>query len=54
MTDDGRERWRSGTRARAVEGSAERRSRFATTSDIEVQDLYTPLDTAAVDSAAAL
>jgi methylmalonyl-CoA mutase N-terminal domain/subunit len=49
MTDQGRERWRSTTRARAVEGAAERRPRFATTSDIEVRDLYTPADIERLD-----
>jgi methylmalonyl-CoA mutase, N-terminal domain len=36
-----RERWRETTRARAVKGAAERRDRFATSSDIEIADLYT-------------
>ena len=48
-TDPGRERWRATTRARALEGHGERRERFATTSDIEIADLYTPADTAALD-----
>jgi methylmalonyl-CoA mutase N-terminal domain/subunit len=32
-----------------VAASAERRDRFATSSDIEIEDLYTPADTAALD-----
>jgi methylmalonyl-CoA mutase, N-terminal domain len=39
-----RERWRQTTRAKAVSQAPERRERFATSSDIEVQDLYTPAD----------
>jgi methylmalonyl-CoA mutase, N-terminal domain len=45
-TDPGRERWRETTRARSLRGGGERRERFATTSDIEIADLYTPADTA--------
>jgi methylmalonyl-CoA mutase N-terminal domain/subunit len=52
--DPGRERWRETTRARALKGQSERRARFATTSDIEIADLYTPADTAALDEDAAL
>jgi methylmalonyl-CoA mutase, N-terminal domain len=48
-TDPGRDRWRATTRARALEGQQERQERFATTSDIEVADLYTPADTAELD-----
>ena len=48
-TDEGRERWRRTTRARALEGQGERRERFLTTSGIEVADLYTPADTADLD-----
>jgi methylmalonyl-CoA mutase, N-terminal domain len=44
--DSGRERWRATTRARALQSAPERRERFATSSDIEVADLYTPADTA--------
>ncbi|HEX7222275.1 MAG TPA: methylmalonyl-CoA mutase family protein, partial [Candidatus Limnocylindrales bacterium] len=46
MTDarDPRERWRETTRARAVKGAAERRDRFATSSDIEIADIYTADD----------
>jgi methylmalonyl-CoA mutase, N-terminal domain len=47
--DPGRERWRETTRTRAIEGSPERRARFATTSDVEIADLYTPADTAGLD-----
>jgi methylmalonyl-CoA mutase, N-terminal domain len=45
-TDPGRERWRETTRARSLRGGGERRERFATTSDIEIADLYTAADTA--------
>jgi methylmalonyl-CoA mutase, N-terminal domain len=37
-------RWRRTTRAKAVSQAPERRERFATSSDIEVQDLYTVAD----------
>jgi methylmalonyl-CoA mutase N-terminal domain/subunit len=47
--DAGRERWRRTTRAKALESAAERRARFATSSDIEIADLYTPADTAGLD-----
>jgi methylmalonyl-CoA mutase, N-terminal domain len=47
--DPGRERWRAGPRARAVDGAAERRARFETSSGIEIRDLYTPADTADLD-----
>ncbi|HEX3265126.1 MAG TPA: methylmalonyl-CoA mutase family protein [Candidatus Limnocylindrales bacterium] len=47
--DPGRDRWRETTRRRAVEGAAERRTRFETSSGIEVEDLYTPADTATLD-----
>ncbi len=53
-TDPGREHWRQTTRARALEGQGERRERFATTSDIEIADLYTPADTASLDEERAL
>jgi methylmalonyl-CoA mutase, N-terminal domain len=43
---DDRERWRRTTRAKAVNQAPERRERFATSSDIEVQDLYTAEDLA--------
>ncbi len=47
--DPGRERWRKTTRAKAAEAAPERRDRFETSSGIEVQDLYTPADTAGLD-----
>ena len=47
--DPGRDRWRATTRAKAVEGAAELRDRFTTSSDIEIADLYTPADTAGLD-----
>ena len=47
-SDPGRERWRETTRAASLKGRAERRERFATTSDIEIADLYAPADTAAL------
>jgi methylmalonyl-CoA mutase, N-terminal domain len=50
-TDPGRDRWRASTRAKAIEGAAERRERFATSSDIEIADLYAPADTADLDEA---
>jgi methylmalonyl-CoA mutase N-terminal domain/subunit len=42
--DPERDRWRASTRARALEGHAERREHFLTTSDIEVADVYTAAD----------
>ena len=47
--DSGRERWRSTTRAKAIEGSPERLPRFTTSSDIEIADLYTPADIVGLD-----
>jgi methylmalonyl-CoA mutase N-terminal domain/subunit len=47
--DPGRDRWRASTRAKAIEGAAERRERFATSSDIDIADLYTAADTAGLD-----
>ncbi len=47
MTEPGdpeRERWRRTTRAKAIGQAPERRERFATSSDIEVQDIYTSAD----------
>src|SRR5690242_12000122 len=44
--DPGRDRWRETTRRKAVEAAPERRERFETSSGIEIQDLYTPADTA--------
>ena len=49
QTDPGRERWRAGARAKALAGNPERRERFETSSGLEVRDLYTPADTAALD-----
>ena len=43
-----RERWRESTRARSLKGRGERRGRFATTSDIEIADVYDAADTAAL------
>jgi methylmalonyl-CoA mutase N-terminal domain/subunit len=43
---DDRERWRRTTRAKAVNQAPERRERFTTSSDIEVQDVYTAEDLA--------
>src|SRR5439155_16069551 len=37
-------RWRSTTRARALGSAGERRDRFATSSDIEIADLYSAAD----------
>ncbi len=47
--DAGRDRWRATTRAGALKGGEERRPRFATSSDIEIADLYTPADIAGLD-----
>jgi methylmalonyl-CoA mutase N-terminal domain/subunit len=44
-------RWRATTRARALAASPERRSAFATTSELPVADVYTPADVAGLDSA---
>ncbi|MBA3875711.1 MAG: methylmalonyl-CoA mutase [Anaerolinea sp.] len=49
VADPGRERWRAGARAKAVESAPERRERFETSSGIEVRDLYTPADIAGLD-----
>ena len=38
------ERWRATTRAKAVASAAERRDRFATSSDLEIADVYTAAD----------
>jgi methylmalonyl-CoA mutase, N-terminal domain len=43
-TDPDRERWRASTRARAVSEHPERRDVFRTTSDIEIQAVYTAAD----------
>jgi methylmalonyl-CoA mutase, N-terminal domain len=53
-SDPGRDRWRATTRARAIEAAPERRERFATTSDLEIGDLYTPADVAGLDEDADL
>jgi methylmalonyl-CoA mutase N-terminal domain/subunit len=47
--DPGRERWRATTRAKAIASTPERQSRFRTSSDIEIADLYTAADTAGFD-----
>ncbi|TAJ99042.1 MAG: methylmalonyl-CoA mutase [Chloroflexota bacterium] len=47
--DPGRDRWRAGARARALDAAPERQDRFETSSGIEVRDLYTPADTAGLD-----
>src|SRR5437762_8036343 len=47
--DPGRERWRETTRRKAVEAAPERRAPFETSSGLEVEDLYTPADTAGLD-----
>ena len=49
--DPARRRWRETLRAKATASAAERRERFETSSGIEVRDLYTPADTAALDEA---
>ena len=49
--DDGRDRWRSEVRDKALGSAPERRSRFETSSGIEIRDIYTPADTATVDEA---
>jgi methylmalonyl-CoA mutase N-terminal domain/subunit len=46
--DPDRDRWRRTARAKAVAQAPERRERFATSSDQEVQDLYTAADLDAV------
>jgi methylmalonyl-CoA mutase, N-terminal domain len=47
--DQGRERWRATTRAKAVSRSPERQERFLTTSGVVIQDLYTAADLASLD-----
>jgi methylmalonyl-CoA mutase, N-terminal domain len=49
LADAGRDDWRSGTRAKSIAEHPERRARFASSSDIEIADLYTPADVAALD-----
>src|SRR5687767_9778376 len=48
-TDPARERWRATLRAKAVASAAERRDRFATSSGIEIRDLYTAADISDLD-----
>ncbi len=45
------ERWRSSTRAKAVAASAERKALFATTSELPIEDVYTPSSVAGLDPA---
>ncbi|HET9756891.1 MAG TPA: methylmalonyl-CoA mutase family protein, partial [Candidatus Limnocylindrales bacterium] len=47
--DPARERWRDTLRAKAVASAAERRDRFATSSGIEIRDLYTPAEISDLD-----
>jgi methylmalonyl-CoA mutase N-terminal domain/subunit len=47
--DQGRERWRATARAAAIGSTPERQGRFATSSGIEIADLYTPADIARLD-----
>ena len=47
--DPERERWRATTRAKALKAAPERRGRFATSSDIEIADLYTAADLEAIE-----
>ena len=47
--DAGRDRWRATARAKAIGSTPERRARFATSSGIEIADLYTPADVAGLD-----
>jgi methylmalonyl-CoA mutase N-terminal domain/subunit len=49
--DPERDRWRTTTRAKALKAAAERRERFATSSDIEIADLYTAADLESIDFA---
>jgi methylmalonyl-CoA mutase N-terminal domain/subunit len=42
--DPERDRWRATTRAKALKAAPERREQFATSSDIEIADLYTAAD----------
>jgi methylmalonyl-CoA mutase, N-terminal domain len=50
-TDPERDRWRTTTRAKALKAAPERRERFATSSDIEIADLYTAADLDSIDFA---
>ncbi len=47
--DPARERWRTEVREKALRGAPERRARFATSSGIEIADLYTAADVAGLD-----
>jgi methylmalonyl-CoA mutase N-terminal domain/subunit len=47
MSDDDLRRWRDATRAKALKSAPERRERFATSSDLEIADVYTADDLAA-------
>ncbi len=47
-SDDPIERWRSTSRTRALKAAPERRERFTTSSDLEIADLYTAADLAAI------
>ena len=47
--DAARQRWRETLRAKALNGSPERRDPFETSSGIVIRDLYTAADTAALD-----
>jgi methylmalonyl-CoA mutase N-terminal domain/subunit len=49
--DPGRARWRETVRARAVGSAPERKTRFQTSSGIEVRDLYTAADLTGFDEA---
>jgi len=49
--DPGRDSWRATARAKAIASTPERRERFATSSGIEIADLYTPADIAGLDEA---
>ena len=46
MTSSDRAQWRETTRTKSLKGRGERRERFATTSDIEIADIYDADDTA--------
>jgi methylmalonyl-CoA mutase N-terminal domain/subunit len=50
-SDPARDRWRATVRAKALASAAERRSRFETSSGVEVRDLYTAADIAGLDEA---
>ncbi len=47
--DPGRDQWRATARAKAIGSTPERRARFATSSGIEIADLYSPSDIAGLD-----